>query len=167
MKAGSDATLKASFPSDTFLQKYFGQDQSRTSPPAYGGRPQRLYSTVRAQFHFVLVYAPCVLIRQEDRKRQKISTKFVYQDGHLSEKSTSLLIDRLLLEPNEPNLEAYERDLLAELKEQFAHGRLRNIDWWWQWFVTDDNIGIKLTPDANRYGGNQPQRTLRELLDGA
>lgn len=163
-QVGPDDELMSSFPSAAFLEKYFIEDMLLTSPPTHGNRSQLLYHFIREQFFFGLVYAPYILIREEDWLAGGVSHKYAFEHGLLSAHSKFILEDRLVYEPTMPQVEVYEQELFNEMKAQFELGRLRNIDPWWEWFATEDSIGVRLTPDANPKGGNRPKRTLKEIL---
>lgn len=161
-KPGPDDELMSSFPSDAFLEKYFGVDLSVTGP---GGHTLTLFNYLRGLFFFGMVYAPYKFIREDDWLGDGVTNKFTFESGRLSQQTKIALVGKINIDHVVTDAETFERELFAEMKAQFELGRLRNIDSWWEWFATEDSIGVKLTPDANPTGGNRPRRTFQEILD--
>ena len=163
-KQAVDNELKSSFPSDEFLQKYFTDDELFTSPPAYGSRTQSLYSMIRELFFLALVYAPYKHIREQDKANTGITSQFVFVERRLSDQAKLMLFDSVDYTPSTSTVEVFEHQLFAEMEAQFKLGNLPNVDSWWEWFVIEGTIGIRLTPEANSVGGNRPVRSLSEMF---
>lgn len=152
-------TDRIPFPSESFLSSHFKEFDEVES------EMQRLFlvGLFRDIFKKILIDAPRHLMRQADRLASgPLHNIYLFKDDRLSDWVKVLLDEEGILVDLD---EAAEQQLLKEMVAAQPAGGFFN-DPWWVWKVSDDAIWIEITPDAKPNGGNQPRRSLEDVLAG-
>ncbi len=170
-KKQSEAFLryKETFPSDTFIRKHLGFSPIRKGLWYFdlwvlvGKRrtvPQTLHEVVHSKMDSIFRCYPMDHIRHADRYPTDLPIQplYVFEHGKCSETIREVCeAQGFYFTPTT------EAALCREFIAQY-HQRALHQDEWWEWFTEGDSIGVRLKPDANPHGGNEPRRTLEEFF---
>lgn len=156
------AVYKSSFPSDEWLQKYFGTDVAAAGKPHphWDEISTTLYTELRHDFDTTLAYSPHRILKDMDGCDKGFSLVYVFKDGTPAEWIDSVLESyglNTILPP-----EAF-RELCGELIAHYQAGAFFTDDWW-EWRTEDNSIWVEIRPEA-LVNGRIKRRTLADLLE--
>jgi len=148
----------ADFPSTAFINKYYGFSIQMT-PRGLPDIKVMRHTDIRRANQYVCINGPRHLIRKVDRAGEPLEPIYVFKDGELSGWAKETLIRKDML----PRTPSELRELLNELSSLLTLETPLH-DPWWEWFYSGGSVGVRITPEANPNGGNQPRVSLKELL---
>lgn len=152
------------FPSDKFLQKYFGDNVELETQPNYPKPPGRLYDHLRKAFDDDIRHVPALQIRIADSYRESFKKFYSFRNATVVDLSREKCEENGLLLLLDQQGEA---DLYSEFLTHLKCGALY-ADSWWSWNFDEHTAStwIEITASANPEGGNRPKRSLSEMLKG-
>lgn len=150
---------RATFPSSEWLEKHFGEDYT-TSPHSMPDTRITMHEYLRRIFDAALRSTTVRQIRNLDREAKGFEKVYTFKDGKLC-KLPTLWLNRYGL-VNALSSQATSvlcREFITHLKADTFHE-----DDWWHWQTRDQSVWIEVKPEANQMGGNQPRRSLSDIL---
>ncbi len=143
----SHALLIETFPSDAFMEKYFGED-----PVIEGFDHITFY---RDLFEMTLHTGPRHWMRT-CCKSGDLAAIYLFKDGACTPQTRENLQEKLDLPPEA------DAELCTEFIQHYAEGHLVS-DCWWRWKATEDSIWMEVIPEKIAEGYPK-RRTLSELF---
>lgn len=140
------------FPSDRLLEMYFATDTPLFT--LRNGAGVSLHDEIRYTYDTCIRAQVMLRIRSADMHGGPIEPIILFAKGVCAPWLRDHLTEHGLYFHG-----LYEFELYSEFRTQLERAPFY-ADNWWEWFMTDDTIGIRLVPGANPNGGNQPRRTL-------
>ena len=155
----ASALFRTTFPSDDFLNKYYGKDYAVAGNPHRAEIDTRLFREIRRLFDGVLLCGPGHFMSASEPDFERV---YVFENGLFASWVDPVLVDR---SPESALPLEAQRELCEEFIQHYFAGAFHQREWW-QWRVDGDSIWIEVIPEA-LVDGRPRRKTLDELFDEA
>ena len=149
---------RSCFPSEKFLQKYFGDDKIVEGNSHRAEIDTALYPLLRDVFDLVLLNGPVQLLKLQNRSGEEFQSVYIFSVFKPTPWVLEELADRYIAINPDSKM---SRELCAECMVQVA--LMPPPHSWWRWQISLDSIWVEVIPEAIAAGKNK-RRTLAELL---
>lgn len=149
---------RKSFPSDSFLQTYFGEGTIVAGNPHRGEINTSVYTLIRDEFDLVLLTGPVYMLKDQNRSGEEFQSIYIFKDSQPTPWVLEQLADRCIaMNPDSEMSQALCAEcIVLQALAPPPHS-------WWQWQVSSDSVWIEVIPEAIAAGKNK-RRTLSEVL---